>query len=90
MKDFKNYGHYVSQVDPLGISEGRTNFEEITDFSSLETSGIKENLWDTPIPFDFPFKSQSIRTPRQLHNHLLKLYCGKVSFEYKHILNQEA
>ena len=64
---FEDYGHYVSKIDPLDLQEGKNNFEEITDFFSLETSGIDKEFWDIELDFNFKYKEEGINTIRKLH-----------------------
>lgn len=89
IKDFRTYGHYVSDIDPLNISYGKRNYEELTDFFNLETSIIDNDHFDTPIGWNFPFLKKDLTTPREIHKKLTEIYCGKISFEYMNINNQK-
>lgn len=64
---------------------GKQNFEEITDFFSLETSGIPERFWDTPIDLKLPYYEDKITSARDLIEVLKKIYCGKISYEFMHM-----
>ncbi len=85
IKNFRIYGHYVSDLDPLDIQVGKTNFEEVTDFFSLETSSIPKRFYDLEIKWDFPYLDKELKTSREIHHKMKELYCGKISYEFMHM-----
>ena len=89
IKDFRTYGHYVSDIDPLKVSYGKRNFEELTHFFDLDTSILGKEYFDTEVEWDFPFLKNKLNTPREIHKKLTEIYCGKISFEYMYINNQK-
>ena len=89
VNDFQTYGHYVSKVDPLGKDFNKQGFYKIDKFNNLDSYEFSEEIKDLELDFEFPLKSSSVKTPRQLFQKLRNLYTGKISFQFKHIKNNE-
>ena len=60
---------------------GKENFEE-TKFIEKEKEFIDKEYLDIELEFDFPYKSDKVRTPRQLQQRLKEIYCGQISYEF--------
>ena len=90
IKQFRKFGHYMAQFDPLDFHDYRPKFDEQTDFFDIENWGIPKDQYDTP--FYLPpslrggFVSEKDQwTPRELHERLKEIYCSKIGFEYMHM-----
>ncbi len=73
----------------MGKDFDKTNFFKIDSFNSLDYYQLPEEVKDVELDFDFPYKSNTVKTPRQLFSKLRELYTGKISFQFKHIRNDE-
>ena len=90
IKQFRKFGHYMAEVDPLNHNGYRPHFDELTDFYDIENWGIPQDQYDEPMHLpanlrgDFMHEKEQW-TPREIHERLKEIYCGKISFEYMHM-----
>ena len=94
INQFRKYGHYMADVDPLRMEDSRPRFEEETKFYNLEDWGIPSDKLDEPVVYDNRLRESFTKekaewTPRQLHARLKEIYCDKISFEFMHIPSRE-
>lgn len=90
VSNFEQHGHFFSDVDPTHINIGKSQkIHARFKFNELESLNIPLQFYDVPLPKDFPYTDKETRTPRQLHQKLMKLYAGPISFQYTNMLDEE-
>jgi 2-oxoglutarate dehydrogenase E1 component len=91
-KFFRNFGHLISDLDPLELKINK--FQSEVDMARFELDYYfpKENA-DKPISIsgtdNILLNSRKSWTPRELFDHLKSVYCGKIAYSYQHISNPE-
>ena len=94
IKQFRKFGHYKAQADPLGYEGFRPKFDENIEFFDIENWAIPHDKFDTPIrlPSNLGIgftQEKEVWTPREIFERVKEIYCGKIGFEYMHIPGTE-
>lgn len=94
IKQFRKFGHYKAQIDPLGYDGYRPKFDVNTKFFDIENWDIAPEKLDEPVKLpdslNIGFTDEKAEwTPRELFERLKEVYCGKIGFEYMHIPGTE-
>ncbi|EDP46540.1 2-oxoglutarate dehydrogenase E1 component [Rickettsiella grylli] len=76
---YRRYGHYQAHLDPLALAPKR----EIVDLN-LEHYDISEQALSSIVHLNGLLGLQNV-TVESVLNHLKKIYCRSIGFEYEHI-----
>ena len=90
INEFRRNGHFLSDLDPLGLKIGQPKSVSKEERLFALRAGLTDEEYDIPIDLsridEAGFHSSKTKwTPREVHDYLVKVYCGKISFEYGHI-----
>lgn len=90
INSIRTKGHYISQLDPLGLTQGMKTSKINDEFFSASENGI--SIEEDDIPVDLSalgksgFHTSKLKwTAKEVRNHFLSMYSGKIAFQYMHI-----
>jgi 2-oxoglutarate dehydrogenase E1 component len=92
VKFFRNFGHIISDLDPLELSLNK--FESQINMDKFELDYyFPGDKADKPISIsgtdNILLVSRKSWTPRELFEHLKSVYCGKIAYSYHHISDRD-
>ncbi|VFP88307.1 2-oxoglutarate dehydrogenase E1 component [Buchnera aphidicola (Cinara piceae)] len=80
---YRNFGHYISQLNPLAVNKIKNNIPEL----SYSFYKIKKEELNCLINFNFLFFKKNINSFKDIYSFFKKKYCSYIGFEYMHINN---
>ena len=101
IRAFRHRGHLVADLDPLKLFSSGEHY--VSGYAAnAELSPVRVRYDLSPASYGFTdadmdrifyvggdLPGRPLRTLREIHSMLMSSYCGKIGFEYRHILSKE-